>query len=159
MLPTWLKKNNYRSPTNGTDCPFTLGFKTEYPFFEFLNGKNPDYPELGAQFNNLMSAYHQGRPSWMDGNFYPVQTLIEGAKTGEEDVFIVDVGGNKGHDLDEFVSKWPNTPGRLILQDQPHVLNDIKSLNPAIKPMAHDFYQEQPIKGEWIDTHRALASS
>ncbi|KAJ6186227.1 hypothetical protein N7519_007528 [Penicillium mononematosum] len=146
-LPAWLKKNDYRSPTVGTDCPFTLGFKTNYHFFEFLNGKNPDYPELGAQFNNLMSAYHQGRPSWMDGNFYPVETLIEGAKTGEEDVFIVDVGGNKGHDLEEFISKWPNTPGRLILQDQPHVLKDIKSLNPAIKSMVHDFYQEQPIKG------------
>ncbi|KAJ5196687.1 hypothetical protein N7449_007166 [Penicillium cf. viridicatum] len=146
-LPAWLKKNDYRSPTEGTDCPFTLGFKTDYHFFEFLNGKNPDYPELGAQFNNLMSAYHQGRPSWMDGNFYPVESLIEGAKTGEEDVFIVDVGGNKGHDLEEFISKWPNTPGKLILQDQPHVLKDIESLNAAIKPMDHDFYQEQPIKG------------
>ncbi|KAJ5533842.1 hypothetical protein N7527_000096, partial [Penicillium freii] len=146
-LPAWLKKNDYRSPTEGTDCPFTLGFKTDSHFFEFLASKNPDYPELGAQFNNLMSAYHQGRPSWMDGNFYPVQTLIEGAKTGEEDVFIVDVGGNKGHDLEEFMSKWPNTPGKLILQDQPHVLKDIQSLNAAIQPMVHDFYQEQPIKG------------
>jgi hypothetical protein len=95
----------------------------------------------------------------MDGNFYPVETLIEGAKTGEEDVFIVDVGGNKGHDLEEFISKWPNTPGRLILQDQPHVLKDIKSLNPAIKPMVHDFYREQPIKGEWAETHPKLTTS
>ncbi|KAJ5474461.1 hypothetical protein N7475_004027 [Penicillium sp. IBT 31633x] len=146
-MPAWLKKNEYRSPIEGTDCPFTLGFKTEYPFFQFLDGKNPEYPQLGAQFNNLMSAYHQGRPSWMDGNFYPVQSLIDGAKTGEDDVFIVDVGGNKGHDLEEFVLKWPNTPGKLILQDQPHVLKDIKSLNPGIKPMVHDFYLEQPIKG------------
>jgi hypothetical protein len=147
-MPAWLKKNNYCSPTQGTDCPFTQGFKTEYPFFEFLNGKNPDYPELGTQFNNLMSAYHQGRPSWMDAGFYPVERLVHGARTGEDDVFIVDVGGNKGHDLEEFVSKWPNTPGRLILQDQPHVLRDIKSLNLAIEPMDHDFFQEQPIIGK-----------
>ncbi|CAI7584217.1 unnamed protein product [Penicillium manginii] len=147
-LPKWLKENNYKSPTEGKDCPFTLGNKTEYPFFEYLNGKSTDYPKLGSQFNNLMSAYHQGRPSWMDEGFYPVEEkLISGAKTGPEEVFIVDVGGNKGHDLEEFKSKWPNSPGRLILQDQPHVLKEITTLNRAVEPMVHDFYTPQPIKG------------
>lgn len=147
-LPAWLKQNNYRSPTEGKNCPFTLGFDTKYSFFEFLNGKNPKYPELGAQFNNLMSAYHQGRPSWMDEHVYPVNdNLIKGAKTGDDEVFLVDVGGNKGHDLEEFKSKWPNAPGKLILQDQPHVLAEIVSLHPAIEPMVHDFFNEQTVKG------------
>ncbi|KAJ5161243.1 hypothetical protein N7492_006635 [Penicillium capsulatum] len=147
-LPAWLKQNNYRSPTDGSNSPFNLGFNTKYHFFEFLNGKNPEYPELGAQFNNLMSAYHQGRPSWMNDGFYPVQErLIDNAKTGKDDVLIVDVGGNKGHDLEEFVSKWPNAPGRLILQDQPHVLQEIQSLSSAIEPKVHDFFTEQPVKG------------
>lgn len=128
-----------------------MGFQTNYHFFEWLQGKNPEYPGLGAQFNNLMSTYHQGRPSWMDPGFYPVQDkLIEGAKTGEDDVLIVDVGGNKGHDLEEFKSKWPNAPGRLVLQDQPHVLVDIQSLGPAIEPMVHDFFTEQTLKGEFF---------
>lgn len=98
-----------------------------------------------------MSAYHQGRASWMDPGTYPVQEkLIDGASTKESDVFIVDVGGNKGHDLEEFRSKWPTAPGRLILQDRPQVLGDIKSLNSAIEPMEHDFYTEQPVKGECV---------
>lgn len=148
-LPTWLKQNNYRSPTEGTNSPFTQGFKTNYHFFDFLNGKNPEYPELGAQFNNLMSAYHQGRPSWMDNGFYPVkENLLEGAKTGPEDALIVDVGGNKGHDLAEFRAKWPEAQGRLILQDQPHVLQEIESLHPTIEPTSHDFFTEQPVKGK-----------
>lgn len=84
----------------------------------------------------------------MDDGFYPVQEqLIDNAKTGKDDVLIVDVGGNKGHDLEEFASKWPNAPGRLILQDQPHVLQEIQSLNPAIEPKIHDFFTEQPVKG------------
>jgi hypothetical protein len=125
-----------------------MGNKTEHSFFEYINGKSADYPNLGPQFNNLMSAYHQGRPSWMDEGFYPVkEKLIAGAKSGSEDVLIVDVGGNKGHDLEEFKSKWPDAPGRLILQDQPHVLKEIRSLNPAVEPMVHDFYTPQPIKG------------
>lgn len=146
-LPAWLKKNDYTSPTEGKNSPFSLGFKTDLHFFEFLSA-NPEYPNLAGQFNNLMSAYHQGRASWMDPGFYPVQdNLIQGARTGTDEVFLVDVGGNKGHDLEEFKSKWPEVPGRLILQDQPHVLAEIRSLNPAIEVTAHDFFTEQPVKG------------
>lgn len=65
----------------------------------------------------------------MDVGFYLVQEKIfKGAKDGKNDgndVLIVDVGGNKGHDLEEFRAKWANAPGRLILQDQPHVFEEI----------------------------------
>lgn len=103
-----------------------------------------------SQFNNHMSAYHQGRPSWMDVGFYPVPTLIEGADHGEDDVLLVDVGGSVGHDLSEFRRKWPDAPGKLVLQDLPAVIEQAKTtdLHPSIVPMAHDFFQEQPIKGE-----------
>jgi hypothetical protein len=151
-LPKWLEQNHYRSPTEGRNSPFSLGFKTDLHFFEFL-GANPEYPALAAQFNNLMSAYHQGRPSWMDVGFYPVQDkLIQGARRGEDEVFIVDVGGNKGHDLEEFTSKWPDYPGRLILQDLPHVLDNITTLHRSIEPMTHDFFTEQPVKGGHISS-------
>lgn len=146
-LPKWLEQNQYRSPTEGRNCPFSLGFKTDLHFFEFLNA-NPEYPAPATQFNNLMSAYHQGRPSWMDVGFYLVHDkLIQGARSGDDEVFLVDVGGNKGHDLEEFTSKRPYYPGRLILEDLPHVLDDITSLNPSIEPTAHDFFTEQPVKG------------
>ena len=102
-LPIWLKENQFRSPTDGLNCPFGVGFNTNVHFFEFLNLPNSQYPDLAHQFNNLMSAYHQGRPSWMNVGFYPVQErLIEGARTGTEDALLVDVGGGKGHDLEEF---------------------------------------------------------
>lgn len=147
-LPTWLRQNNYRSPTDGKHSPFTIGFNTDLHFFEWLYA-NPKNPALGQQFNNLMSAYHQGRPSWMDVGFYPVQeNLINEARTESENVFLVDVGGNKGHDLEEFKSKWPSAPGKLTLQDLPHVLNDIESLDSSIERMPHDFFMEQPVKGK-----------
>lgn len=94
----------------------------------------------------------------MDEHVYPVHdNLIKGSKTGDDEVFLVGVGGNKGHNLEEFKSKWPNAPGKLILQDQPHVLAEISSLHPAIEPMVHDFSTEQPVKGkshawyQWLD--------
>lgn len=84
----------------------------------------------------------------MEVGFYPVQDkLIQGARHGRDEALLVDVGGNKGHDLEEFITKWPDCPGRLVLQDLPHVINDAVSLHPSIEPMVHDFFTEQPVKG------------
>lgn len=145
-LPAYLKKTNYRNPSDGSNTAFQLGFRTSLHFFEYLK-ENPMY---ASQFNNHMSAYHQGRPSWMDVGFYPVPKLIEGADHGEDGVLIVDVGGSVGHDLSEFRRKWPDAPGKLVLQDLPDVIEQAKTtdLHPSIVPMAHDFFQEQPVKGE-----------
>ncbi|KAK2756215.1 hypothetical protein FQN54_005623 [Arachnomyces sp. PD_36] len=144
-IPEFLRKNGYKLPTSGKDCAFQLGYKTDLHFFEYL-GANP---KVGNEFNRHMSAYRQGRPGWMDHGFFPVEEqLIDGARTGDEDIFVVDVGGGLGHDLMEFGRKWPNTPGRLILQDQAYVIDDAKpNLHKSIEPMVHDFFTEQPAKG------------
>lgn len=93
-----------------------------------------------------MGGYHQGRPSWMDPGFYPVQeNLVEGFNT--ETAMLVDVGGSIGHDLEELYLKHPSLPGKLILQDLPIVIGQIQTLDPRIEPMPYDFYQDQPIKG------------
>ena len=95
-----------------------------------------------------MGGYSQGRPSWMDANFFPVQErLIKGAKSEDDAVFIVDIGGSIGHDLAEFSRKHPETPGRLVLQDLPVVVGQITSLDAKIERMAYDFYTEQPLLG------------
>jgi hypothetical protein len=84
----------------------------------------------------------------MDADFFPVQErLIKDAKSEEDAVFVVDVGGSIGHDLAEFAKKHSNAPGRLVLQDLPAVLGQIDSLDERIERMAYDFYTEQPLKG------------
>jgi hypothetical protein len=142
-LPAQLKKTGYKNPANGTDCAFQLGFETPLHFFDFLK----EHPEAASQFNNHMSAYHQGRPSWMDSGFYDVPALIKAV--GEEDALLVDMGGSVGHDLSEFRRKWSDAPGRLVLQDLPKVLEQARtmSLHPSIEIMDHDFFTEQPVRG------------
>lgn len=86
----------------------------------------------------------------MDPDFYPVeQRLINGAQTQDDAVFLVDVGGGKGHDLQELYQKHPNLPGTLVLQDLKGVISEAKALglNEKIIPMAHDFFTAQPIIG------------
>ncbi|OOF90203.1 hypothetical protein ASPCADRAFT_59926 [Aspergillus carbonarius ITEM 5010] len=165
-IPKFLRQTKYRNPTDIHHIPFQLGAHTACTFFEAL----ADNPVLSAQFNNHMSIYHKGRTSWMDPGFYPVDQLQGDSPIGEDDVLLVDVGGGKGHDLNEFRTKWPTMPGRLILQDLPAVLAEATDLHPVIECMAHDFFTEQPIKGarayylhsilhDWPDEacHRILA--
>lgn len=150
-LPAYLKKNNYRNPADGSNCAFQLGFNTDLHFFNFLQEK----PAHAIEFNNHMTVYHQGRPSWMDPGFYPVTALAEGTNIGSDDVLIVDMGGSMGHDLSEFRRKWRDLPGRLVLQDLPAVVEQAKTtkLDPAIELTVHDFFTEQPVKGT---IHRPL---
>lgn len=144
-LPAQLKKTNYQTPSNGTDCAFQLGFNTPLHFFEFLK----EHPQAAVQFNNHMSAYRQGRPSWMDPGFYDVPGMINADIIRDQDALLVDMGGSVGHDLSEFRRKWSDAPGRLVLQDLPEVLAQAKtmSLHPSIELMEHDFFTEQPVKG------------
>lgn len=84
----------------------------------------------------------------MDEDFYPVkENLVKGASTAEDAVFLVDLGGGKGHDLEELKRKHLNLPGRLVLQDLASVLAEAKELDPGIMKMEHDFFTPQPVQG------------
>ena len=108
-------------------------------------------PEVLARFQSHMAGYRTGRASWMDTDFYPVETsLIQGTKARDDDsVFLVDIGGGKGHDLQELLRKHPTLPGRLVLQDLDTVIQSTQALglDKRIVPMAHDFFDKQPIIG------------
>jgi hypothetical protein len=91
-----------------------------------------------------MGGYRQGRPS-----FYPIQeNLIAGFdNSSNEATLLVDIGGSLGHDCKEFLSKIPDAPGRIVLQDSPIVIGQITDLDAKVERMPYDFYEEQPIKG------------
>lgn len=102
----------------------------------------------GTHLNDYLGGYNLGRPWWMDPSVYPVQErLIDGADTSPSAPFLVDIGGNVGHDLERFRRRYPNHPGKLILQDLPMMIRQITDLDPAIVRMEYDFHQEQPVKG------------
>ncbi|KAH8691903.1 putative hydroxyindole O-methyltransferase [Talaromyces proteolyticus] len=143
-LPEYFKKVGYVNPNDPTDGPFQYAYNTSKHWFVW----STQYPSLFRQFNNHMSAYHQGRPSWMDADFFPVHSVLTaGARRDADSVFLVDVGGGLGHDLMEFSQKHPSTPGRLILQDKRDVIAQIQGGLGEIEAMAHNFFTKQPIQG------------
>lgn len=110
-------------------------------FFDYLR----DDQQAGQNFNMMLQGYAAEKGSWTD--IYPAAGLVEGLEDGLP--IVVDVGGGRGHDLDQFRAKFPKqSNGRLVLQDQDHVLAEAKDLHEGIQKMQHDFFTEQPVKGE-----------
>lgn len=149
-LPEHLSKSEYKNPDNPADGAFQLGHGTKDHLFEWMSQR----PERLSQFQHHMAGYRTGRPSWMDPDFYPVEdNLVKGARTEHDAVFLVDVGGGKGHDLQELYRKHPKLPGKLVLQDIRSVIEDAEAsgLDGKIIPMEHDFFATQPIIGMLAD--------
>lgn len=144
-LPSQLAQTGYKNPTDPMHSPFQLGLNTPLHAFEFFQ-KN-DF----AGFNNHMAGYNLSRARWCDPGCFPVKELLgKGIKQGKHEVLLVDVGGATGHDLVAFHEQYPDLPGRLILQDLPITITEVKDLPRIIEPMEYDFFTEQPIKGVYI---------
>lgn len=91
-----------------------------------------------------MSVYRAGNPDWWE--FYPVkERLTAGFDKATSDVFLVDVGGGRGHDLLSFANGI-KSPGRLILQDLPEVIADVTEKT-AFENQTHDFFTSQTVHG------------
>ena len=94
-----MAKTNYATPADVQAGPYQYAFNTKMNMFEYMQAHQP----LGKQFNHHMGGYRQGRPSWMDPDFYPVEDrLIKDMENSSDAALIVDVGGSLGHDLQEF---------------------------------------------------------
>ncbi|KAJ0352381.1 hypothetical protein COL154_006593 [Colletotrichum chrysophilum] len=143
IFPDYLKRNGWKISEDPTEMAVNDIIGKDSNFFAHIAEKYPD-----GEFQNFMAGYHQGRPSWMDQGFFPVtERLIQGADTSPDAAFLVDIGGGIGQDLDEFCRKRPDAPGRHILQDLPHVISQVKDVDPKIETMPYNFHHEQPVRG------------
>jgi hypothetical protein len=146
-LHKWFKINNYQAPTSSRNNPFTFGHQTDMTVFEYLAAN----PPLAAAFNNHMTGYRLGRPSWIDPSIYPVrERLLAGADSSSNSALLVDVGGNMGRDVKMFRKAFPDAAGRVVLQDLAPIIEagpkeELGALK--IETMAHDFFTAQPVKG------------
>jgi hypothetical protein len=149
-LPTYLKSIEYKNPSDPKNCNFQLAYNGASPWEVFSAT-----PELNKSFNQGMESHSRfNLHSWT--SIYPTETIVEAAKEKAaqsgttEGVLVVDVGGNKGYDLEKFRVANPDAcqKGSLVLQDLPDVLKDVpEGLHGAIKPVPYDFFTEQQTKG------------
>ncbi|KAL9603197.1 MAG: hypothetical protein Q9179_002298 [Wetmoreana sp. 5 TL-2023] len=147
-LPDYLARNGYKVPQDVKTGPFadTWGGKNSWALFEAE-------PARGEVFHSFMEKWKEGLTIWFDK--YPFEVQLSDAYDVSDDVvLLVDVGGGRGHVLQEFVKQRGRRKNRLIVQDVPGALSPAEKLQPfGIEAMAYNFFTPQPVKGETRDSY------
>jgi demethylsterigmatocystin 6-O-methyltransferase len=135
---------NYQTPSDPRNLPFNLAFGPDL-FFEWV----PKHPEVLQSFQQWMTCQREGHTHWLD--FYPFeQQVVQGFDDQDPDaVLLVDVGGGMGQEIREIKARFPELPGRMILQDLSSTIERVQAEGAgSMEAMAHDFFTPQPIQGK-----------
>lgn len=139
-VPDYLEEKGYKNPDDAYDSPFQYALGTKLHCFDWLAKK----PKLQQAFNTTMKTSMALRGlQWFD--YFPVEEKLHVESSSAP--LLVDVGGNIGHDLASFKQKYPNIPGKLILQDLSVVIDNTNDLPSGIEAMKYNFFDPQPVKG------------
>ena len=141
ILPEYLKSRGYQTPSDPLDAPLQVAFDTKKSMWDILVERNM----MGA-FQQFIGDYRADRMELVD--ILPIQErLLDGFDSSSDNsVLLVDVGGGRGHEILKVIEKFPNAPGRKVLQDLPAVVADVQQSNMEV--MEHDFFTPQPVQGK-----------
>lgn len=137
-IPEFLAEKKWQNPTELLDTPFHKAFKTDQPLWTWLH----EHPALTTHFNRFMYAQRSSVK-----NCFNFLNVGEEAKAWPTDKAVfVDIGGGTGQQCVEIKKKFPDLPGRVILQDLPAVVAEAK-VSDGIEAQAYDFFTPQPVTG------------
>lgn len=141
-MPEWIRKMKFQNPPEANNGPLQYAEGTKESMWGWLLTERID---LNDDFNTFMEASSGDRGFWV--NWFPVEEYLLIGFTGDaNDVLLVDMAGGRGQDIKAFQDKFIDVPGRLVLQDQEHVLADAQ-VGDRIEKMPFDLYKPQPVKG------------
>ncbi|KAF7901467.1 hypothetical protein EAF00_003688 [Botryotinia globosa] len=148
--PRYFLETSHTSPTNPHDGLMQYAHGTKLQSFDYF-GTMPG--NVLGDFNTFMGNTMGARRYWLD--WWPVEERVFEGVEGADNTLLVDVGGGKGHDIMAFKEKFGRREkrvGRLVLQDQPHVLEEIGEgeLGEGIEKCGYDFFTEQTVKNSRI---------
>jgi hypothetical protein len=145
-LPEYFEKEGYKNPDDQNSGPAQYGHS--------IPGQNL-WPYIAAnpKLLNAAHAFFEGdrgsRPLWVD--WFPVQhKLLDDASrpVSDNDVLYVDIAGGRGHDLLDFKAKFSRYPGKYVLMDLPHVVDDKTLTLHGVEKKSFNFFQDQVIPGK-----------
>ena len=102
-----------------------------------------------------MTVVRAGAPDWL--SVFPVEEEVGTWSTEPNKALFVDIGGSFGHQCRAFKAKYPNLPGRIILQDIPQTLEHVPPIE-GVEVMVQNFFEPQAIKGK-LDTQNPAQSA
>ncbi|CAI6227200.1 unnamed protein product [Periconia digitata] len=141
-LPDWLQKHEYKDPVGILPTAWSGSIPTDDHPYGYL-AKNPWALEL-AQAH--MRVQREGRPVFFDAMDFE-QRFAQGATS--DTVLFVDIGGATGPQARELRKRFPDLPGRVLLQDRPEVAEKWKDdlAQNRIEAVVHDIFTPQNVKG------------
>ena len=138
-LPKFLAATKYENPADSANCAFQPGHNTDQHPYKWFS----EHPEEQHNFNVFMMEKYEGTKTWLDG--FPFEELCH--NLSPKTPLFVDVGGGVGHQCQAFKKKYPNIPGRVILEDLPQTVQEALKID-GVEVLGHDFWKPQPIKGK-----------
>ncbi|KAL9085135.1 MAG: hypothetical protein Q9159_004861 [Coniocarpon cinnabarinum] len=119
-----------------------------------------EYFEQDLEHKSAFDSYMAGRASWGRRQWFDIVDIEQGVMLGcrkdRDAVFAVHVGGGKGLDLTNFRNRYPDCPGRCILQELPKTLESVQPVPESVELMPHDFFTAQPIQGACLNLLNAM---
>ena len=143
IMPTYLATHGYKSPTDSLNGPFQYALNTPLAYFDFLHA---DERKM-RNFDTFMTANRGARKHWVD--WFPVHDVIlsDFRSTNGDAKVLVDMGGGKGRDILRFLAKFPESRGRLILQDLTGTTESLRGVANGFEVQSHDLFTPQPVMG------------
>lgn len=140
-LPAFFTANGYKEPDDPADGPWQFQSGSKLSHFEWVMQR----PDQAEAFNNLMAVYHeQTSQSWT--NVYDPKKLMS-VSIKPDLPLVVDMGGGIGKDMENLRQTLLPSEYLLLVQDLDVVVQQGKATFPRIQYQAHDFFQQQPVKG------------
>ncbi|EHA47714.1 hypothetical protein MGG_03813 [Pyricularia oryzae 70-15] len=143
-IPPFFERHGYKLITDINDTPFQMAHNTKLDPWTW--GK--ERPERYQDFLGWMEHARDGDPSFLDsvdlGGFFE--------SSHKDTLLFVDVSGSRGYVTTAVRERYSNVPGRVVLQDQPHIVDLVKKdVRPELKTIelqGHDFFTgATPLKG------------
>ena len=93
---------------------------------------------------------------------FDIRDALLNKNTDDSTVVFVDIGGAKGHQCVALKKRSPDLAGRVVLQDQPEVLEEART-NPlpgfqGIETQAYNLWSPQHLKGNVFTARQIIAS-
>lgn len=142
QTPIWssidyFREFGFRSPTDPQNSPITFAMgERDKSLFDILE-QEPRRLEI---FKNAMKSLA------IPVSAYRFDKLLP----GRNDILLVDVGGGRGHTIQEICSSYPNIKGKLVLQDLKGTFNEIKpdEFEGRVEFQTYNFLEStQPVQG------------
>lgn len=142
-FPDWLRSRHYKDPIGIMPTAWTSAIHTDKSPFGWL-AENPWALEL-AQAH--MRIQREGRPLFFDALDFEERF---GQDTTSSTILFVDVGGATGSQSLTLRQRFPDLPGRVLVQDRPEVIAQVKAKlerSAKIEAEVYDMFTPQPVKG------------